>query len=108
SLVGLSGYPPEHLGWKQFRALGAAALDLCAVATGVLDGYLDCSWNAHGSWDYLGGMLVCQEAGAFVVDAEGRDLVVLEHEARRTPLAAATPELLDALVRARASFTTST
>jgi len=106
SLVGLSGYPPRYLGWKQYRALGAAALDLCAVAAGITDGYLDCSWNAHGSWDYLGGLLVCIEAGAHVADAEGRDLVVLEHDGRRTPLAAATPELLAALVDARASFTT--
>jgi len=106
SLIGLSGYPPHYFGWRQFRALGAAALDLCAVATGVLDGYVDCSWNAHGPWDYLGGMLVCVEAGASVVDADGRDLVVLGHADRRTPVAAATPELLDQLVAARASFTT--
>jgi len=104
SLVGLSGYPPHHLGWRQFRALGAAALDLCAVATGMLDGYLDCSWDAHGSWDYLGGMLVCVEAGASVVDAEGRDLIVLGHDDRRTPLAAGTRELLAELVTARGSF----
>ena len=106
SLVGLSGYPPRYLGWKQFRALGAVALDLCAVATGVLDGYVDCSWNAHGPWDYLGGMLVCVEAGASVVDADGRDLVVLDHTDRRTPVAASTPELLAELIAARASFTT--
>ena len=106
SLVGLSGYPPRYLGWKQFRALGAVALDLCAVATGVLDGYVDCSWNAHGPWVYLGGMLVCVEAGASVVDADGRDLVVLDHTDRRTPVAASTPELLAELVAARASFTT--
>ena len=104
SLVGLSGLPPRHLGWKQFRALGAVALDLCAVASGTLDGYLDCSPSAHGSWDYLGGLLVCHEAGAFVVDAAGRDLVVLDHDARRTPVAAATPELLAELVAARSTF----
>ena len=104
SLVGLSGLPPHHLGWKQFRSLGAVALDLCAVASGTLDGYIDCSPDAHGSWDYLGGLLVCQEAGAVVVDAAGRDLVVLDHGARRTPVAAASPGLLDALVAARASF----
>ncbi len=103
SLVALSGFPQRWLGWNQFRALGACALDLCAVAGGVVDGYLDCSWNAHGSWDYLGGLLVCHEAGAFVVDAEGRDLVTLEHEERRTPIAAATPELLDEMVAARRS-----
>ena len=104
SLIGLSGLPPHHLGWKQFRSLGAVALDLCAVASGVLDGYVDCSRDAHGSWDYLGGLLVCQEAGAVVVDAAGRDLVVLDHDARRTPVAAASVSLLDALVAQRATF----
>ena len=101
AVVGLSGWPPRHGGWKQMRALGAAALDLCAVAAGRLDAYLDFSWNAHGPWDYLAGMLVCQEAGATVVDAFGRDLVCLEHHCRRTPLAAATPALLAELVALR-------
>jgi myo-inositol-1(or 4)-monophosphatase len=104
SIVGLSGMPPGWLGWKQYRALGAAALDLCAVADGTLDAYLDCSWSAHGPWDYLGGLLVCTEAGAVVADAEGRDLVVLEHDARRTPIAAATPRLLEQALAARQSF----
>ena len=106
ALVGLSGYPPEYLGWRQYRALGAAALDLCAVADGTLDGYLDCSWNAHGTWDHLAGALICAEAGALAVDAFGRDLVAIDHEARRTPVAAATPELLAALVEARGRFHT--
>jgi myo-inositol-1(or 4)-monophosphatase len=101
SIIALSGYPARPLGWNQFRALGAAALDLCAVACGMLDGYVDCLADAHGSWDYLGGMLVCLEAGAPVVDALGRDLVELSHEGRRTPVAAATPELLAALLAAR-------
>ena len=70
-IIGLSGFPPRYLGWKQYRALGAAALDLCAVAAGTLDGYLDCTRDAHGVWDYAGGLLVCQEAGARVVDAHG-------------------------------------
>jgi fructose-1,6-bisphosphatase/inositol monophosphatase family enzyme len=101
SLVALSGYPRQYLGWYQFRALGAAALDLCAVASGVIDAYLDCSWNAHGPWDYLGGMLLCQEAGAVVVDAQGRDLVTLEYTDRRTPVAAGNATLLDEAVEAR-------
>src|SRR4051812_4166981 len=42
AIVGVSGLPPRPLGWRQFRALGAAALDLCAVASGMLDGYVDC------------------------------------------------------------------
>ncbi len=104
AVVGLSGYPAHRFGWKQYRALGAAALDLCAVAAGVLDGYVDCSHDAHGPWDYLGGVLVCREAGAVCEDAFGRDLVVLDPTARRTPVAAATGALHADLVAARRSF----
>ena len=104
ALVGLTGMPPRHLGWRQFRALGAAALDLCAVADGTLDGYVDCVANAHGPWDYLGGMLVCEEAGAVVIDAEQRPLVTRGHADRRTPLAGATRDLLAELAKARATF----
>jgi myo-inositol-1(or 4)-monophosphatase len=104
SLVLLSGFPKAWMGWNQYRALGACALDLCAVAAGAVDGYVDCSWNAHGSWDYLGGLLVCAEAGAVVADGDGRDLLTLEHAERRTPVAAATPELLHQLLEARRSL----
>lgn len=101
AVVGLSGYPPSYLGWKQFRALGAVALDLCAVADGSLDGYIDCVDNAHGPWDYLGGMLICLEAGATVGDAHGRDLVVRSHGDRRTPVAGGTVALFEQLLAAR-------
>ena len=104
SVVALSGFPPRYLGWKQYRALGAAALDLCAVAAGRVDAYLDCSRDAHGPWDYLGAALVCAEAGASIVDADGRDLVCRLHADRRTPVAAATPALLEQVVAARRSF----
>jgi myo-inositol-1(or 4)-monophosphatase len=101
AVVGISGMPPVPLGWRQFRALGAIALDLCAVAEGTLDGYVDALPSAHGPWDYLGGALVCAEAGAVVADAEGRELAVLDHAARRTPVAAGTPDLLADLLVAR-------
>ena len=95
AFVGLSGLPDHHLGWRQYRALGAAALDICAVAVGILDAYIDCTAvPAHGPWDYLGAMLVCSEAGAFVTDRYGEDLVVLDHAARRTPVAASSEQLL--------------
>ncbi len=102
ALLGLTSVPPQRLGWRQVRSLGAAALDICAVACGRLDAYVDWSRNAHGPWDYLGGMLVCLEAGAVVADAFGRDLVTREPSDRRVPVAAATPELLAELVAARA------
>ena len=104
AIIGLSGYPPHWLGWKQFRSFGAIALDLCAIAGGRLDAYIDCSPDAHGAWDYLGGMLICQEAGAHVVDAWHRELVTLDHAARRTPIAAGTPELLEQALASRLSF----
>jgi myo-inositol-1(or 4)-monophosphatase len=100
SFVGLSGLPDHHLGWRQYRALGAAALDMCAVAAGVLDAYIDCTRvPAHGPWDYLGAMLVCHEAGAVVTDRYGEDLVVLEHAARRTPIAASSQALLEECIK---------
>jgi len=101
AIVGISGFPGAHLGWSQYRVFGAAALDLCLVASGRLDGYLDCSRDAHGVWDYAGALLVCSEAGAPIVAADGRDLLVLDPTARRTPVAAGTPELLKALLDAR-------
>jgi myo-inositol-1(or 4)-monophosphatase len=97
AIVGFSGYPPRYFGWSQYRGLGAAALDICAVAEGVLDGYAAVGGSQLGSWDYLGGMLVCTEAGAVVAESQGRDLVTLDHEARRTPVAASTPVLLGSL-----------
>ncbi|HVB93022.1 MAG TPA: inositol monophosphatase [Acidimicrobiales bacterium] len=102
AIIGFSGYPPGYLGWSQYRCLGAAALDLCAVAEGVLDGFTAIGGSELGSWDYLGGTLICAEAGAVVGELQGRDLVTLEHGERRTPVAASTPGLLKALSRAAA------
>jgi fructose-1,6-bisphosphatase/inositol monophosphatase family enzyme len=102
-VIAISGLPDHHYGWRQFRAMGASALDICAVASGSFDGFVDMSPDAHGVWDYVGALLVVQEAGGVVVDALGRDLVVLDHVARRTPVAATTAELLDELMVHRSS-----
>jgi len=102
AIIGFSGYPPTYLGWSQYRGLGAAALDLCAVADGTLDGYAVVGSSSLGSWDYLGGMLVCIEAGAVLGEIQGRELVTLSHTDRRTPVAAATPSLLAELRNASA------
>ena len=104
AVLSLSGYPPVHLGWRQFRTMGAAALDLCAVADGTFDGFLDCSFDAHGIWDYAGAALVCSEAGVPIADARGRNLWARDHSMRRTPVAGATQDLFDALMVARLAF----
>lgn len=108
AIVGISGLPSHHYGWRQFRAMGASALDLCAVASGSFDGFVDMSPDAHGVWDYLGGILIVEEAGGVVADAHGRDLVVIDHAARRTPVAAASVGLLDELLDHRSGGRSTT
>jgi fructose-1,6-bisphosphatase/inositol monophosphatase family enzyme len=104
AIVGLNGIPPVHLGQRQSRMLGAAALDISLVAAGSLDAYVDCAVEAHGVWDYLGAALICREAGGVVIDAFGRPLAVLDHAARRTPVAAASMELATVLAARRRGY----
>jgi fructose-1,6-bisphosphatase/inositol monophosphatase family enzyme len=99
AVVGVSGLPRKHPGWAQFRALGAAALDICLVAQGTLDGWVDLS--SHGVWDYLASVHICAEAGAVVGEVQGRGLIVTEHTERRSPVVAATPQLLTSLRNVR-------
>lgn len=96
ALVVLSGTPARWLAWKQFRSLGSVALTLCDVAAGSVEGLVD-GYASHAPWDYLGGLLVCTEAGAVVVDAAGRSLVEVGPGVRRQLLAAGTPALLEEL-----------
>ncbi len=96
AVVGISNLPGRVLAWKQFRALGSCALALCDVAYGALDGYFDAG-SVHAPWDYLGGLLICTEAGVTIVDAEDRPLGIADPNARRRLVAAGTPQLLQAL-----------
>jgi len=100
AVVGVSGIPKQRPKWGQFRALGAAALDICLVADGVIDAWID--FNTHGVWDYLASALICQEAGAQIAEHQDRSLVVHQHGQRRTPIVAATPELLVSVRQVRA------
>jgi fructose-1,6-bisphosphatase/inositol monophosphatase family enzyme len=104
AIIGFDALPPFHFGWWQFRAFGALALDLCAVADGRLDGYVPCVSAGVPEWDYLGATLICREAGASIVDLHGRDLVALDHDARRIPCAAGDDVLLEQLLAARRRF----
>ena len=102
SIICMNGLPPKALGYRQSRVLGAVALDLCLVAAGSFDGYVDCvDPAAHGVWDYMGSLLICREAGVTVTDLHDEDLAVVDYDARRTLIAAATPELHAQLVAAR-------
>jgi myo-inositol-1(or 4)-monophosphatase len=96
SMVYLTGPPQRLLPWKQFRALGSAALGLCEIASGSLDGLFDAG-GFHAPWDYLAGYLACIEAGGVVRDAQARELVTDDITARRQLVAAGTSELADAI-----------
>lgn len=99
AVVYLTGTPLKPLPWKQWRSLGSAALGLCEIAAGSIDGFVD-AHSFHAPWDYLGGLLACSEAGATVLDARGRPLVTTDPDARRKVMAAGTPELAALLMRA--------
>lgn len=101
AILGVSGLPTHHYGWAQFRALGASAPDICAVACGVTDAWCDMHDAGHGVWDYLASVLILQEAGGVAAEVHGRELCVLDHQARRAPIVAATPELLRAVLDER-------
>jgi myo-inositol-1(or 4)-monophosphatase len=75
------------------RRLGSAALDLCYVAAGRLDGYYE-----HGlkDWDRAAGLLVATEAGVVVGGLRGRPPGVLTVAASPT-VAAELTTLLEEL-----------
>ena len=50
------------------RRMGSAALDLCYIAAGRLDGYWEFSLKA---WDIAAGALIAEEAGALVTNTNG-------------------------------------
>ncbi len=101
AIIAGNGVPSRPWGWRQYRVMGAGALDICTVARGGFDGYVDMTPGEHGVWDYIAGALVLEEAGGVVVDAFGRELVVLDPNARRAPVAASHRGLLDELLTER-------
>jgi myo-inositol-1(or 4)-monophosphatase len=52
---------------RDVRRAGAAALDLCWLAAGRLDGYYE---RGLGAWDWAAARIVAEEAGAAVVDLD--------------------------------------
>ena len=52
------------------RACGSAAMALCQVAAGRLDGYAE---QYIGQWDFMAGSLIVMEAGGKVTDYAGSE-----------------------------------
>jgi myo-inositol-1(or 4)-monophosphatase len=72
---------------RDIRRFGAASLDLCAVATGRLNGYFE---RGLKPWDHAAAALVVREAGGVVTGLDGAP-------ASDTFLLAAPPELASIL-----------
>ncbi|GAA2371393.1 hypothetical protein Cme02nite_44300 [Catellatospora methionotrophica] len=54
---------------RDIRRMGAAALDLCAAAEGMLDAYYE---KGLAEWDLAAGGLIAHEAGLLVTGLSGR------------------------------------
>ncbi len=84
----------EYPSWT--RLSGASAHDLCLVAEGAVDAYVD--WrNTQSIWDYAGAMLVLAESGGAVCERNGATLLDLDARMDRKLMAASSPEQLGAL-----------
>ncbi len=94
SIMAFSGLPSRHLGWAQYRALGAASLEICLVADGSLDVYGVAQRSTLNPWDYLAGLLILREAGGVAADYHDEDLDTSAAVLRR-PVFCASPELLN-------------
>lgn len=73
---------------RDIRRMGAAALDLCSVASGRVDVYYEAGLAV---WDYAAGALIAAEAGARVGDVQGGPI-------RRGSVLATHPELFDPMM----------
>lgn len=59
---------------RDIRRLGAAAVDLCHVASGGVDGYFEVGLK---EWDLAAGALIATEAGALVTGGESDKVMVI-------------------------------
>ena len=82
------------------RRLGAASVDLCHVALGIVDGFWE--FDLH-PWDTAAGMLILTEAGGTVTRMDGKpfsiydDNILATNGALHPPLEAYTSEELRTL-----------
>ena len=51
------------------RRLGAAAIDICHVASGLVDGYWEYDLK---QWDMAAGLIIASEAGCRITDIRGK------------------------------------
>jgi myo-inositol-1(or 4)-monophosphatase len=62
---------------QEVRRSGSAALDLCAVASGRLDGFWELKLHP---WDVAAGSLIVREAGGAISDFSGKRFSIRDKE----------------------------
>ena len=79
---------------KSVRSLGSAALEICHVASGFIDAYVDIRTKLR-TLDFAAGMLVLKEAGGLFIQPDGRGFegVSLTELSRFSVIAAANEEI---------------
>ncbi len=100
ALVASNGALPPGVPCAQSRTLGSAALDLCGVAEGRADVFVDPTRQLR-VWDYAAGALICQETGASVAELADEPLAHTDPTRRLGPMAARTSTLMSHI---RATF----
>lgn len=73
-----------------FRRSASAALDLCYVAAGRIDGYFEYNLKP---WDYGAGSLIIEEAGGKITDWSGQEVPYLYNSS----VISCTPEIYEKL-----------
>ena len=95
AVICMNGVPDRYVVWRQARVMGATALDICSIASGGFDAYVDLDPGQIAVWDYLASVLILEEAGGVADDRDDRSLVALPPgDPCRNPIAASSPELL--------------
>jgi myo-inositol-1(or 4)-monophosphatase len=79
---------------RDIRRMGAAAVDLCLVASGAVDGYFEEGLNP---WDLAAGGLIATEAGALVTNLAGGKADVTMVVAAHPALNSQIRELIDSV-----------
>jgi len=77
---------------RRGRKLGASAIELCYVACGRLEGFLDLRTTLRIT-DAAAGMLICEEAGGIVTLPDGSPVFFLDDVRSGFPLLAANPAI---------------
>ena len=71
-------YPKKLYPFKRIRILGSASLEICYVAEGVFDAFVDVRFkNGRGylrPFDVCAGLFICKNAGAKISDHVGNDI----------------------------------